>query len=198
LCWLSRWHKILFHGLLDVTMTDLRILDELHDGPATRMLRRVEPFAQVSPAPEESLPDYVEHRDGVTEIGKLSAEAIVGEYEAAAEAIESLAIELVEQVRLGEAMCRQSLSVIGELKEVAGRHREEAKRIFLHIESCSQIAAEVRRVCAELKGKLPVPALADEPQKVSKPKRKVRGRRKSPVAMTTLIDTSSESMSILD
>src|SRR5215218_4217973 len=100
---------------LGVTMTDLRILDEKDDGPATRMLRRVEPFAQVSTAPKESLPNYVEHRDGVTEIGKLSAEAIVGEYEAAAEAIESLAIELVEQVRLGEAMCRQSLSVIGEL-----------------------------------------------------------------------------------
>jgi len=198
LCRLSRWHKILFHRLLDVTMTDLRILDELHDGPATRMLRRVEPFALVSQAPEESLPNYVEHRDGVTEIGKLSAEAVVGEYEAAAESIESLAIELIEQVRLGEAMCRQSLSVIGELKEAAGRHREEAKRIFLHIESCSQIAAEVRRVCAELKSKLPVPALADEPQKVSKPKRKVRGRRKSPVAMTTLIDTSSESITISD
>ena len=179
-------------------MTDFRILDELHNGPATRMLLSVEPFALISPAPKESLPNYVEHRDGVTELGKLSAEAIVGEYEAAAKAIESLAIKLVEQVRLCEAMCRQSLSLIGELKEAARRHREEAKRIFLHIESCSQIAAEVRRVCAELKSKLPVPALADKPQKVSKPKRKVRGRRKSPVAMTSLVDTSSESMSISD
>jgi hypothetical protein len=179
-------------------MTDFRILDELHNGHATRMLRRVEPFALVSPAPEESLPNYVEHRDGVTEIGKLSAEAIVGEYEAAAEAIESLAIELVEQVRLREAMCRQSLSVIGVLKEAAGRHREEAKRIFLHIESCSQIAAEVRRVCAELTSKLPIPALADKPQKVSKPNRKVRGARKSPAALKPLVDTSSDSMSVLD
>jgi hypothetical protein len=76
-----------------VTMTDFRILDELHNGPATRMLRSVEPFALISPAPEESLPNYAEHRDGVTEIGKLSAEAIVGEFEAAAESIESLAIK---------------------------------------------------------------------------------------------------------
>ena len=179
-------------------MTDFRILDELHNGPATRMLRRVEPFALVSPAPEESLPNYVEHRDGVTEIGKLSAEAVVQEYEAAAKAIESLGLELVEQVRLCEAMSRETLAVIEELKETAGRHREEAKRIFLHIESCSQMTGDVRRACGELKNKIPAPAAVGKPQKVSKPKRKVRGRRKSPVAMTTLVDTSSESMSISD
>ena len=32
-------------------------------------------------APALSMPDYVEHRDGATEIGKLSAEAVVREYE---------------------------------------------------------------------------------------------------------------------
>ena len=35
-------------------------------------------------APDMAMPDYVEHRDGATEIGKLSAEAVVREYEAAA------------------------------------------------------------------------------------------------------------------
>jgi hypothetical protein len=164
-------------------MADFRIQDELHNGPSTRMLRSIEPFALISPASGESLPNYVEHRDGVTEIGKLSAEAIVGEYEAAAKAIESVAIKLAEQVRLRDVMCRQSLSVIGELKETAARHREEAKRIFMHVKSCSQIVAEIGRVCAELKSKLPVQALANKPQKVSKPKRKVRGGRKSPAAM---------------
>ena len=53
---------------------------------------------------EDSLPNYVQHRDGATEIGKLSAEAVVQEYEAAAKAIDSLSLELVEQVRLCEAM----------------------------------------------------------------------------------------------
>ena len=56
---------------------------------------------------EDSLPNYVQHRDGATEIGKLSAEAVVQEYEAAAKAIESLGLELVEQVRLCEAMGRR-------------------------------------------------------------------------------------------
>ena len=35
-------------------------------------------------APDLAMPDYVEHHEGATEIGKLSAEAVVREYEAAA------------------------------------------------------------------------------------------------------------------
>jgi hypothetical protein len=157
-------------------MTDHRIQDELQNGPAIRMLRSVEPFALISPKREVSLPNYVEHRAGVTDIGKLSAEAIVREYEAAAKAIESLELKLVEHVRLCEAMCRELLAVIEELKETAGHHREEAKRIFLHIESCSQMAADVRGVCAELKNKIFVPASAEKPRKARKLKGKIARR----------------------
>jgi hypothetical protein len=42
-------------------------------------------------APSPSIPDYVEHCEGATEIGKLSAEAVVREYEAAAKEIEGWA-----------------------------------------------------------------------------------------------------------
>src|ERR1700752_1026776 len=41
-------------------------------------------------APAPSIPDYVEHREGATEVGKLSAEAVVHEYEAAAKEIEAM------------------------------------------------------------------------------------------------------------
>src|ERR1700730_16991683 len=46
-------------------------------------------------APALAMPDYVEHRDGATEIGKLTAEAIVREYEAAAKDIEAMGAELI-------------------------------------------------------------------------------------------------------
>ena len=55
------------------------------------------------------MPDYVEHRDGATEIGRLSAEAVVREYEAAAKDIEALGAELVERVKQCEAMSRDVL-----------------------------------------------------------------------------------------
>src|SRR5690349_19222691 len=98
-------------------------------------------------ATETAMPDYVEHRDGATEIGKLSAEAVVREYEAAAKDIEELGAELVGHVKRCEAMTRDALAVIEELKETAGRYREEAKRVFLHIENCSLVTAEVRKTC---------------------------------------------------
>jgi hypothetical protein len=158
-----------------LSMIDHRIQDDLQ-GPATKMLRSVKPFAPIAPELVEPLPNYVEHRDGATELGRLSAEAVVREYEAAAKAIESLGLKLVEQVRFCEAMCRELLAVIEELKETAGHHREEAKRIFLHIESCSQMAADVRRVCADLKSKVSVPASAEKPRKARKLKAKTARR----------------------
>jgi uncharacterized protein YukE len=107
-----------------------------------------------------SMPDYVEHREGATEIGKLTAEAIVREYEAAAKDIEAMGAELIERVKQCEAMTRDALAVTEEMRETAMRYREEAKRIFVQIEDCSQMTAEVRKTCTELKEKIAAPATA--------------------------------------
>jgi hypothetical protein len=114
------------------------------------------------------MPEYVEHHEGATEIGKLSAEAVVREYEAAAQEIESMGAELVERVKQCEAMTRDALAVTEELKDTAKRYREEAKRVFIQIEECSQISAEVRKTCIELKEKISAPATIDR----LKPKKK--------------------------
>jgi len=111
-------------------------------------------------APSLSMPDYVEHRDGATEIGKLSAEAVVREYEAAAKDIEAMGAELIERVKQCEAMTRDALAVTEEMKDTAARYREEAKRIFLQIENVMLMTAEVRKTCTELKEKIAAPATA--------------------------------------
>jgi hypothetical protein len=110
--------------------------------------------------PTMSMPDYVEHREGATEIGKLTAEAIVREYEAAARDIEAMGAELIERVKQCEAMTRNALTVSQEMKETAMRYREEAKRIFVQIEDCSLMTAEVRKTCTELKERIAAPATA--------------------------------------
>jgi hypothetical protein len=112
-------------------------------------------------SPTIAMPDYVEHSDGATEIGKLSAEAVVREYEAAAKEIEAMGVELTELARQCEATTRDAVAVTEELKETAGRYREEAKRVFLQIENCSLLMAEVRKTCAELKEKISAPATTD-------------------------------------
>jgi hypothetical protein len=112
-----------------------------------------EEFRKLPPAvrsPDLAIPDYVEHRDGATEIGKLSAEAVVREYEAAAKDIETMGAELIERVKQCEAMTRSAFAVTEEMKETAARYREEAKRVFVEIENCSLVTAEVRKTCNEL------------------------------------------------
>ena len=117
-------------------------------------------------APALSMPDYVEHREGATEIGKLSAEAIVREYEFAAKEIEAMGVELIERVKQCEDMTRDALAVVDEMKETAARYRTEAKRIFLEIEDCSQVTAEVRKICNELIEKIAGQATTQKPKKV--------------------------------
>ena len=127
---------------------------EVWNSPPIRGQRSVDFVPPRVRAPTTAIPDYVEHREGATEVGKLSAEAVVREYEAAAKDIEDLGVELVGHVKQCEAMSREALTVIEELKETAGRYREEAKRVFLQIENCSRVTAEVRRTCVEMRKKI--------------------------------------------
>jgi hypothetical protein len=69
-----------------------------------------------------------------------------------------MGVELIERVKQCEAMTRDALAVTAEMKELAMRYREEAKRIFLQIEDCSLMTAEVRKTCAELKERIAAPA----------------------------------------
>jgi hypothetical protein len=110
--------------------------------------------------PTLSMPEYVEHRDGASEIGRLSAEAVVREYEAAAKEIEAMGAELIERVKQCEAMTCDALAATNDMKETAKRYREEAKRIFLQIEDCSLMTAEVRKTCTALKARIAAPPTA--------------------------------------
>jgi len=109
-------------------------------------------------APTIAIPDYVEHCEGATEIGKLSVEGVVREDEAAAKDIEEMGAELIQRVKQCEAMTKDALAVTEEMKETAARYREEAKRIFLQIENCTRMTAEVRKTCIELKERIAAPA----------------------------------------
>ena len=140
--------------VVGVTDLEQEIEAELRNGPPVREPRPVNFGPPRVGAPSLSMPDYVEHREGATEIGKLSAEAVVREYEAAAKDIEAMGAELIERVKQCEAMTRDALVVTQEMKETAMRYREEAKRIFNDIESCSIITEEVRTTCDALKKKI--------------------------------------------
>lgn len=117
------------------------------------VIRAVSP-SDDHPLPKGPMPDYVEHREGVNQVGKLSAEAVVREYDAAVKEIEALGTELAEAARKCEAMVAGVHTVVNEIRELAANYREEGKRYFLQIEDCSLMTSEVRTVCATLKKKI--------------------------------------------
>jgi uncharacterized coiled-coil DUF342 family protein len=148
-----------------LTNMEREIQAEVQSRPAFNEHRAANLIRPMVQAPT-TIPEYVEHRDGATEIGKLSAEAVVREYEAAAKEIESMGAQVVERVKQCETMMGEALAVTDELKEVAERYRKEAKRVFDQIESCSLVVAEARKTCTELRDKIAAsPAIDGQKQK---------------------------------
>ena len=101
-----------------------------------------------SPVP---LPDYVEHREGVSRVGQLTAEAVVRDYEAAAQEIEAMGTELISAAKKCEAMTGEVHTAIAFMRDTAASYREEAKKIFLRIEECALFTEDVRKTCETVK-----------------------------------------------
>ena len=99
----------------------------------------------------EPLPDYVEHREGVSRVGALAAEVVVRDYEAAAKMIEAMGPELVSAAKKCEAMTADVHNAIAFMRDTAAAYREEAKKIFKRIEECAQFTEDVRKTCETVK-----------------------------------------------
>jgi hypothetical protein len=110
---------------------------------------------RVAPPPlAEPLPDYVEHRDGVSRVGVLAAEAVVRDYEAAAKEIEAMGAELVSAAKKCEAMTADVHNAIAFMRDTASAYREEAKKIFKRIEECALFTEDVRKTCETVKRRM--------------------------------------------
>ncbi len=101
-----------------------------------------------------TLPDYVEHQEGVSRVGALSAEAVVRDYEAAAKEIEAMGAELIEAAKKCEAMTAEVHNAIAYMRDTAAAYREEAKKIFKRIEDCALFTQDVRKTCEEVKRRM--------------------------------------------
>jgi hypothetical protein len=106
------------------------------------------------PALPGPLPDYVEHREGVSRVGQLTAEAVVRDYEAAAKEIEAMGIELISAAKKCEAMTAEVHTTIAFMRDTAASYREEAKRIFKRIEECALFTEDVRKTCETVKRRM--------------------------------------------
>ena len=100
------------------------------------------------------VPEYVSHREDVSEIGKLSAEAIVREYVETAKEIEAMGDVVRDMVQRCEQLTGSASAMLKDIKATAARYRNEGKRMFSEIESCSSATDEVRRLCEAFRAKL--------------------------------------------
>jgi hypothetical protein len=112
------------------------------------------PVRATPPVLSEPLPDYVEHREGVSRVGQLSAEAVVRDYEAAAKEIEAMGAELVSAAKKCEAMTAEVHTAIAFMRDTAASYREEAKKIFKRIEDCALFTEDVRKTCETVKRRM--------------------------------------------
>jgi hypothetical protein len=110
--------------------------------------------ARAAPSVHEPLPDYVEHREGVSRVGALTAEAVVRDYEAAAKEIEAMGTELVSAAKKCEAMTADVHNTIAFMRDTAAAYREEAKKIFKRIEECALFTEDVRKTCETVKRRM--------------------------------------------
>jgi hypothetical protein len=112
------------------------------------------PAGAATPLPPEPMPDYVEHREGVSRVGRLTAEAVVRDYEAAAKEIEAMGNELISAAKKCEAMTGEVHTAIAFMRDTAASYREEAKKIFLRIEECALFTEDVRKTCETVKRRM--------------------------------------------
>jgi len=104
--------------------------------------------------PPPAVPEYVSHREDVTEIGKLSAVAMVKEYEATAQEIEAMGEIVRDMVQRCEQIAASASTMLQDVKTTAMRYRKEGKRMFNEIEACSNVTEEVRRTCENFRDKI--------------------------------------------
>jgi hypothetical protein len=82
------------------------------------------------------------------EVGALTAEAVMRDYESAAREVEALGAELISAVKKWEAM---TADVRDTIRDAAEACRREGKKIFERIEESALITEDVRKTCEDVK-----------------------------------------------
>jgi hypothetical protein len=133
----------------DIGQVEGDIREAVHQRPP-----HIQPVIPPPRTPTPPVPEYVSHREDVTEIGKLSAEAIVREFEVTAKEIEAMGEVVKDMVQRCEQLTTSASSMLRDIRTTAQNYRKEGKRIFNEIESCSSATEEVRRLCEAFRDKV--------------------------------------------
>ena len=94
--------------------------------------------------------EHVNEKD----IGRLSAEAVSKEYEAAAKAVETMGEEIKARVAKLEAALVEADESLKYLVETAAAITERGKLVHIQITDASSVCSDIRKACAEIRKKV--------------------------------------------
>jgi hypothetical protein len=83
------------------------------------------------------------------DIGRLSAEAVLAQYDHAAKCVEELGLEVKERIRKLEGQLKEADADLKLIAEAADKIRDKGKMVHLQIEEASQLSKDIRETCAE-------------------------------------------------
>jgi len=95
----------------------------------------------------------VEHV-GEKDIGRLSAEAVLSQYEAAAVAVEGMGSEIKDRIKRLEDALVEADKDMKLVAEAAAAIREKGKLVYAQIEEASGLSKDIRDACADFRKKV--------------------------------------------
>jgi len=108
-----------------------------------QVLQRQTPVPVVMPA-----------TSNVGELGRMSAEAVLTQYEAAARSVEEMGQDVKVRIQKLEAAlteCHKDMQIITECAQMI---RDKGKLVQAQIEEASAVSADIRSACVEFKRKV--------------------------------------------
>jgi hypothetical protein len=111
-----------------------------------------EPVVPYAPGsrPNESRPN----ESKLNEIGRMSAEAVLSQYEAAARAVEEMGEAVKERVKGLAAAFLECEGDMNDIAETAKSIREKGHHVRVQIEEASALSNDIRSTCLEFKNKV--------------------------------------------
>jgi uncharacterized coiled-coil DUF342 family protein len=93
-------------------------------------------------------------QQAVTDIGRMSAQAVLAMYDAAAKSVADMGEEVKVRIDTLEAALSECHTDMKLVKEAADAIREKGKLVHLQIEEASRVSSDIRAACEDFRRRI--------------------------------------------
>lgn len=106
------------------------------------------------PAPRPPVRIATPDMTPLDDLGRMSAEAVLTQYEAAAKAVEEMGVSVKDRVSKIASALLECDKDMKEIAETAASIREKGNHVRIQIEEASALSNDIRNACIEFKKKV--------------------------------------------